>query len=75
MTDRDHFDLMGALQNLRGMVALSGYQTDLYADALQGWDKRTTSARISGGTAGAVLRTECLWLNPACSRALRSMTA
>ncbi len=55
--------------NLRGMVVLSGYATDLYAAELQGWQIHTTSARISSGR-GTGLRTEVVWLNPACVASL-----
>lgn len=51
------------------MVVLSGYASDLYDSALPGWEKRTTSARISGGR-GTALREEVVWLNPSCADAL-----
>ncbi len=69
LSDDDHLTLIAALRELQGMVALCGYESDLYATALPDWDKRTTHARISSGRGGAV-RTEVLWLNPACTAAL-----
>jgi DNA adenine methylase len=48
---------------------LCGYATALYDLELEGWARHETSARISGGR-GTSLRTEVVWLNPACSAAL-----
>ncbi|MBV4507731.1 DNA adenine methylase [Pseudomonas sp. BW13M1] len=67
MDDRQHADLLKSLLELEGMVALSGYPSELYDDTLTGWTRHTTSARISAGR-GTACRTECLWLNPACQR-------
>ena len=65
MDDVEHRDLLRSLLELEGMVALSGYPSDLYMDMLSGWTHYTTSARISAGR-GTASRTECIWLNPAC---------
>jgi DNA adenine methylase len=70
MSDGDHEELLASLLGLEGMVVLSGYETDLYNDVLVGWERHSTSARISAGR-GTALRTECVWLNPACSAGLR----
>ena len=69
MSDDDHAELLGVLRELQGMVVLSGYASDLYADELPGWISHSTSARISSGR-GTGLRTEVVWLNPACAAAL-----
>ncbi|MGB3818113.1 MAG: DNA adenine methylase [Achromobacter pulmonis] len=69
MGDQDHADLLEVLRDVQGMVALSGYPSSLYCDSLAGWANATTTARISAAR-GAGVRTECLWLNPACVRAL-----
>ncbi|MFY3289122.1 DNA adenine methylase [Achromobacter xylosoxidans] len=69
MTDQDHGDLLEVLRGVQGMVALTGYPSALYDDALAGWATATTTARISAAR-GAGVRTECLWLNPACVEAL-----
>lgn len=69
MTDDDHLELLDAITSLQGMVVLSGYQTELYDSALDGWEKFSTPARISAGR-GTAIRTECVWINPACSEAL-----
>lgn len=65
----DHLELIDELKGLRGMVVLSGYATELYDQALQGWERRTTKARISGGR-GTAMREEVVWMNPACAAAL-----
>jgi DNA adenine methylase len=58
MTDEDHRRLCDLLKSLKGMVVLSGYDSDIY-DGLK-WEsiKRETLAD------GARKRTEVLWLNP-----------
>ncbi|GLH47615.1 DNA adenine methylase [Pseudomonas lactis] len=65
MDDAAHRELLGVLLELEGMVVLSGYPSDLYAELLPGWASYSTSARISAGR-GTANRTECIWLNPAC---------
>ncbi len=70
MTDADHVALLQNLRGARGMVIVSGYDNDLYADQLDGWERHQTSARISAGR-GTVMRTETVWINEACSAALR----
>lgn len=68
LDDAGHHRLLDALQAVDGMVVLCGYESAVYA-ALRGWEQHSTSARISGGR-GTSLRTEVVWLNPACSAAL-----
>lgn len=70
MDDEDHLELLEVLQNLQGMVVLSGYESELYSERLAEWRRFSTSARISAGR-GTALRTEVVWLNPACWRALQ----
>ena len=62
MDDAEHAELLAFLDGLAGMVALSGYPSKLYDQALQGWDRRDWIARDNAGKQ----RIECLWLNPAC---------
>ncbi len=69
MSDQQHADLLSALLELRGMVVVSGYTTDLYRSRLKGWETFETKARISAGR-GSAIRTECIWINPSCSKAL-----
>lgn len=71
LNDEDHEDLLEALCQLQGMVVLSGYESDLYADALAEWSTHRTASCISASR-GTVLRTEVVWLNPACSAALHT---
>lgn len=69
MSIDEHAELLAALQEVEGMVVLSGYPHPLYDDTLRGWERRETKARISGGR-GTATRDEVLWLNPACVAAL-----
>lgn len=69
LTVADHAALLDFLRGLAGMVALSGYPSPLYDDALIGWRRVETPAMADG----ARPRTEVLWLNPACTDALAAM--
>lgn len=69
MDDADHLALLEALGTLDGMVVVCGYPSPLYEQALAGWQSHRTLARISAGH-GSALRTEVVWLNPACAAAL-----
>lgn len=60
MTDDDHRELLNELRGLRGMVVLSGYQNDIYAEMLPNWTLIEKSAHADG----ARDRVECLWLSP-----------
>ncbi|MGH8037183.1 MAG: DNA adenine methylase [Stenotrophomonas sp.] len=64
----DHEQLLTALLQLRGMVVLSGYRTELYDDTLVSWQRVETTARISAGR-GSATRTECLWISPSAAEA------
>lgn len=54
-----HRSLVEFLQDLKGMVVVSGYQCDLYDEIFSGWQRRDRTARAdkAGG------RVESLWLN------------
>jgi DNA adenine methylase len=69
LDDAGHRQLLAAVKSVDGMVVLCGYATELYDLELEGWARHETKARISGGR-GTSLRTEVVWLNPACSAAL-----
>jgi DNA adenine methylase len=69
MSDVDHVELIEALQGLVGMVIVCGYACELYDTRLASWKRVSTEARISAGR-GTEIRTEVMWLNPACSAAL-----
>ncbi len=60
MTDADHARLLQVLQDLRGMVVLSGYPAPSYDAALAGWTRVERAAHADGARA----RTEVLWINP-----------
>lgn len=77
MSDADHVRMLEMLCSIRGMVMLSGYDSPLYAEALQGWRRvdKLTSAHVAGRTRKSNLqgkgaakerqsRTECIWLSP-----------
>lgn len=59
MSDKDHRNLLDVLLAHRGPVLLSGYESDLYNDALRGWhrDEAMTIAQTS------TKRREVLWMN------------
>lgn len=60
--------LAGVLQDLQGMVVLSGYPCELYdRELFVGWERHQRTALADG----ARERTEVVWLNPACSAALQ----
>jgi DNA adenine methylase len=64
LSDADHVALLERVTALRGMVALSGYGTPLYDDALTGWTRLERAVQADG----ARPRIEVLWLNPAAAR-------
>lgn len=67
LTDDDHRRLADVLQDLQGMVVLSGYPCELYdLELYVGWERHERQALADGGRK----RTEVVWLNPACSAAL-----
>jgi DNA adenine methylase len=59
MTDEEHLHLCEFLTTLAGTVVLSGYDTELYNDALTGWRKVQKRAFADG----AAERIETLWIN------------
>lgn len=62
--EADHRALAGALREVRGMVALSGYPCPLYDRLYAGWTRLEARAVADGGAA----RVEAIWLNPAAAR-------
>lgn len=59
MTDKDHCDLLDALKAHKGPVLLSGYDSDLYNDALRTWHR----AEIGTIAQTSTKRREILWMN------------
>ena len=66
LSEEDHAKLLNSLRELKGMVVLSGYPSSLYDNALPDW-RRVEVAALADG---ARKRTEVLWLNSSCARAL-----
>ncbi len=66
LDDDGHARLLDALQELAGMVVLSGYAAPLYERALGTWRRVETLAHADG----ARERTEVLWINPQACAAL-----
>lgn len=69
MSEDDHRELATTLFGLQGMVVLSGYPSTLYDDELYASWRRIERATHA---AGALDRTEVLWLNDAAASALES---
>lgn len=67
MTDEAHEQLAGLLHNVRGMVLLSSYHSDLYDRLYGDWDRVECEAHADG----AQDRVEVLWMNEACATAQR----
>ncbi len=70
MTDADHRELAGVLRQCTGMVIVSGYPSDLYAELFDGWHISERAALADSGKNGRGERTEVLWINDACMAAL-----
>ncbi|WP_226047762.1 DNA adenine methylase [Acidithiobacillus caldus] len=77
MDRADHADLLDVLTHVQGMVAISGYPNDLYADRLEanGWQRHDFALECPAGRtrqsresrmAGVfdTARTESVWINP-----------
>lgn len=67
MDDADHVALLKRLQCFQGMVMLSGYESPIYTEILDGWTMYQTTVRCNGKGS----KTECLWLNPEAERRRR----
>lgn len=65
MNDLQHENLLNYLNQVKGMVVLSGYNNPLYNKKLTGWRCVELQTHADGGRD----RTECLWLNPAVIKA------
>lgn len=64
MTDEEHRNLLDALDDHPGPVAMSGYACELYDTRLAHWTRVTCSAYAERGNK----RTEVLWLNSAATK-------
>lgn len=70
MTDDDHRELAAVLQEVRGMVVLSGYACPLYGELFLEWE----TVDLPAVADGANRRIERLWLNPAATQARHQLT-
>jgi DNA adenine methylase len=68
MTDWQHMDLLGCLKNLKGMVIISGFHSEMYAAELTDWTEYSCNSR-GNARRGTKINREVLWLNPACQAA------
>lgn len=59
MTNEQQEQLLDLVSRSRAKIILSGYQSDLYDNILQGWHKDTTSSQ----TTSAQMATETIWMN------------
>lgn len=60
MKDNDHIDLAKVLQQVKGMVLLSGYDSPLYRELYDGWRVVSKSTTTNGNSTA----TESLWISP-----------
>lgn len=86
MSEADHRRLLALILQVKGMVLLSGYPHPLYQEALASWECLTfTLSCPSAVRAYAhtpkneidpkhLIRTECIWMNPACVKNQRQPT-
>lgn len=68
MNDTEHDKLIDVLQSVKGMVILSGYDSDMYNEKLQGWIKQEKKTLNQLNQ----YRRECIWISPRTSKTLRS---
>lgn len=68
MSDEQHVELAKVLRAAEGMVLISGYPSQLYAQLYHDWRRVQVGHRAEG----AAIRTEVLWMNAACQRALEA---
>ncbi|BDY33191.1 DNA adenine methylase [Mycolicibacterium mageritense] len=59
----DHVELLWALMGCQASVVVSGYPSDLYDDALRGWDRVEIPHMTGQGNADNQARTEVIWSN------------
>ena len=69
MSDDEHRELAATLKAVKGMVALSGYDCELYSELYGDW-YRVEREALAGG---ARPRTEVLWLNASAQEKLESI--
>ncbi len=57
-----HNELLETLKQVRGMVVISAYPSELYSDVLAGWESAT--CRMRTGSKTGAKGTEVLWFSP-----------
>ncbi len=64
MTEEDHGIMLGVITKLKGKVMLSGYPSELYDEALAGWNKHTFDLPNNAASGSRKRQmTECVWCN------------
>jgi DNA adenine methylase len=74
-TPQQHQDLAQLLHKVKGIVILSGYPSDLYAELYHDWlrtDKIIT-LRVRSNRGRGRKTTESIWLNPAAAESQRQL--
>lgn len=69
MTDNDHIEFAEQVHRINGMVVISGYEGELYAELFKDW----TVLKKKHFADGASERTECLWINKAATKKERNL--
>ena len=65
MTIDDHKLLAEVLLNLKSMVVLSGYSSELYNELFKDWTLlKNSHVGQAGNNKGSKINTECLWISP-----------
>lgn len=59
MTDEQHLQLLETLKKHKGPAIVSGYESELYNDALKGWQVMRKTATTEKGQS----KTEVIWIN------------
>lgn len=59
MTDADHEELLKTILQSKAKIMISGYESDMYNEYLQGWRKETFSSCAENGKP----RQEVVWMN------------
>lgn len=60
MSDEEHRGLAAVLHHVKGMVLLSGYESDLYRELYPDWLQLKKTTTTNGNSSAE----ECLWLSP-----------
>lgn len=74
MNDQDHHDMLDQLICSDSMIVLSGYESTLYTDALNGWTAARKFSKAQKCTGGSQSRVEVLWMNPAAADGVAQRT-